>query len=393
MVEQALNDRRLAKSTVAVYEGGVDGAIAHYAEHQTPNLILVEALEPHEELSAKLESLAEVCDSGTQVIVLGKENDVQIYRAMLQQGISDYLVPPFNPMQILDAVASVTQDPDEQPAGRIITFMGTKGGVGSSTICHNTAWCLAKLFDDDVGILDLDFAFGTVGLAFNLEAAQGIQDALAHPERLDEVLLERFMAKHDEHIFLLTSTGTLDQDADIDPEAFDVLLGLVRTTVPFVVIDCPHRWSDWTRRVMSSSDEIILTATPDLACLRDTKNLYDVLNEKRTNDSPLRVVINKFGAAPKTQLTVKDFEATLEADPDLTIPYDPNLFGTAANNGQMIAEGKRHKIVDGFEKLAQDISGREPPKNKSTKTKKSGGFSLFKGKGGDSGSKKKGKGD
>ena len=166
----------------------------------------------------KVDALAEVCDPGTQVVVLGNVNDIQIYRALVQQGISDYLVPPLNAKQVFDAIASICIDPSEPALGHVISFMGTEGGTGSSSVAHNTAWALARTFDEDVAILDLDLALGTLGLAFNLESQQGIQDALSHPERLDEVLRERFMAKHDDHLFLLTSPGSFTADADIDIE-------------------------------------------------------------------------------------------------------------------------------------------------------------------------------
>ncbi len=315
--------------------------------------------------------------------MLGNVNDVQVYRSLVRQGVSDYLVPPVDARQVLDTITSICADPNDLPPGRVIAFIGAKGGTGSSTMAHNTAWSLAKIFDEDVSVLDLDLAFGTVGLAFNLEAQQGIEDALAHPERLDEVLLERFMAKQDEHLYLLTSRGSLETDAEIDPEALDVLLNLVRRTVPFVVLDLPHQWTRWTRHALDLADEIVLTATPDLACLRDSKTLLETLRPHRVNDEPVRVVINNFGAYRKTQLSVKDFEGALEAEPTLVVPYEPSLFGTASNNGQMIGDvNKRSKIADGFRTLAQTVSGRDTG-NKAKKKKSA--FSLFKKKDGKKG--------
>ena len=333
----------------------------------------------------KIDLLAEVCDPGTQVIVLGNVNDVQIYRSLVRQGVTDYLVPPVDAKQVLDTITGICADPNDMPPGRVIAFIGAKGGTGSSTVAHNTAWSLSKMFDDDVSVLDLDLAFGTVGLAFNLEAQQGIEDALSHPERLDEVLLERFTAKQDEHLFLLTSHGSLETDAEIDPEAFDVLLNLVRRTAPFVILDLPHLWSRWTRHALGMADEIVLTATPDLACLRDSKTMLEILKPNRVNDEPIRVVLNNFGAYRKTQLSVKDFEGALDGPPSLVVPYDPSLFGSAANNGQMIGDvNKRSKIAEGFRALAQTVSGREAGKKIK---KKSGAFSLLRKKDGKKGSK------
>lgn len=321
-----------------------------------------------------------MCDEGTELVVLGAVNDVEVYRKLTQQGISDYLVAPYDAQRIFDAIAAVCIDPSAPPRGRVLSFTGARGGTGSSTVAANTAWSLARIFDDDVAVLDLDLAFGTQGLAFNTEHPQGIQDALAQPDRLDEVLLKRFMAQPDNHVMLLTAPGALDRDADIDVQSLDVLVDLVRQTAPFVVLDVPHRWSSWSRHALAQSDEIVLTSTLDLACLRDTKSIFDVLSEKRANDAPVRIVLNHLGAYRKTQLSVKDFEDTLGSAPTLVVPHDPVLFGTAANNGQMIGDlSKNNKVADGFRGLAQSISGQEPPK---TGKQKKGGLSLLsKGKG------------
>ncbi len=378
MVDQALGDRRLAKSTVEVKSGGLDSAIAYFGSRPTPALIVIEATETGDKLVEQINVLAEVCDSGAQVLVLGSVNDVATYRTLIQKGVSDYLAPPFTSRQIIDSVAAICIDPAEMSLGRVISFMSAKGGAGSSTIAHNTAWHLARLFGDDVAVIDLDLAFGTLGLAFNTESVQSISEVLAHPERLDEVLLERFMVKRDDHLMLLTAPGSLDTDGEVNVESFDVLLDLVRRAAPFVVLDIPYRWSRWTSHVLSRSDEIVMTSTLDLACLRDSKTIFNKLTETRVNDAPIRLVLNHLGAYRKSQLSVKDFESTLGVVPALVVQHEPVLFGTAANNGQMIGDvNKRNRVNDGLRKLAEIVSGRETDK---TKKKGKGALSFFNNK-------------
>ena len=349
-----------------------------YSEGSTPDLIVVESSGAGEDLVEKIDSLADVFDPGTQVMLLGNITDVAVYRALMQQGVSDCLIPPYDSKQIFTVIEAICAEPTERPLGRVISFMGSKGGVGSSTLSHNVAWCLAEAFSDNVAVIDLDIAFGTLALAFNIDPQQGIADALIQPERVDEMLLERFMAKHGEYINLLIAPGSLDAEPSIDIESFDVLLNLVRRTAPFVVLDVPHLWSPWTRHLLMSSDEIVVTSTLDLAALRDTKSLYDNLAPQRQNDAPMRIVVNHVGAFRKTELSVKDYESAVGVDPTIAIAHDPILFGTASNNGQMVAEvNKRSKISEGIRTLALTVSNREAPKKDST----SGRFSLFSMKG------------
>jgi len=226
--------------------------------------------------------------------------------------------------------------------------------------------------NEDVTLVDLDLAFGTGGLDFNQDPAQGVADALYAPERLDDVLLERLLVRCTEHLSLFAAPATLDRDYAIDEETYELVLDVVRHSVPCVILDLPHIWSPWTRKLLLESDEIVVTATPDLASLRNTKNIIDTLKTARPNDTAPHLVINQVGVAKRPEIPVKDFAEALETDPALVLPFDAALFGEAANNGQMIEEiDPRSKTAEGFHHLASVVSGRQI-----SAAKKSGGSLL-----------------
>ncbi|PJR06227.1 AAA family ATPase, partial [Sinorhizobium meliloti] len=120
--------------------------------------------------------------------------------------------------------------------------------------------------------------------------------------------------------------------------SFDNLVDLLRGTVPCVVLDVPHTWSAWTRHLLIASDEIIVVAQPELASLRNLKNLLTLLQQHRPNDHKARIVLNGVGVPKRPEISAGEFAKALDATLTATIPFDPVLFGTAANNGQMIAE-------------------------------------------------------
>ena len=190
-VDQACKDRRMVKVACEIFEGGITAACEHYGATPTPNMLIVEVSEDRGELFTSLEGLAEVCDPGTQVVVVGQVNDIEVYRELMRQGICEYLVSPVSQVQLIETLATAYAEPDTQPVGKVHSFAGVKGGVGSSTIAHNVAWFIAEQLGEDVVILDLDLAFGTTGLDFNQEASAGLSEAIADPDRLDDVLLER----------------------------------------------------------------------------------------------------------------------------------------------------------------------------------------------------------
>lgn len=337
-LEAACRDRRMTRVTCEIMEGSVTNAAGHYAEQPTPNLLIVDVPDDRETAFTGLQNLAEACDPGTQVVVVGARNDVGVYRDFMRQGISEYLVSPVSAVQFIETIAGIYAAPAAQPMARVHCFTGVKGGVGSSTIAQNAAWHLAETLHESTIILDLDLAFGNLGINFNYEGGKGIAEALLEPDRLDNVLLERTVHKIGERLNLYTAPATLDSGFDPTPKALEKVLDVVKANYAHVVIDLPHSWANWARGVLLASDEIVLCMQPDLVSLRNAKNLFEFLSAQRPNDVKPRLVLNMTEAPKRPEIPVKDLAETVGADPACILTYDNSLFGTAANNGQMASE-------------------------------------------------------
>jgi pilus assembly protein CpaE len=211
----------------------------------------------------------------------------------------------------------------------------------------------------DAVVADLDLPFGTAGLDFNQDPPQGIADAVMSPDRIDTAFVDRLLSKCTDHLSLLAAPATLERVYDFGTEAFDSVFDVLRTTVPCVVLDVPHVWTGWARRTLVSADDILIVAAPDLANLRNTKNLIDLLRAARPNDNRPQYCLNMVGVPKRPEIKAGDFAKALESDPVASIPYEPALFGTAANNGQMIAEvSSGHRAAETFRSLAQSLTGR-----------------------------------
>ena len=359
-IEMASVDRRMTRAHVKVHTGGIAAAAEFYKSAPTPNLIVVESRLPSHELLAELDAMAEVCDAGTKVLVIGHSNDVTTYRELLKRGVSNYLVAPLDVMTIIASISEIYHEEGSEKLGHLYAFIGSKGGVGSSTIAHNVAWTMARVFGSDVLLTDMDLPFGTAGLDFNQDPIQGVVDAISGSDRLDEVLLDRLLAKCEEHLSLLAAPASLDKSYDFEDAAFDKLLDVIQANVPSVVLDIPHVWTGWAKNMLVAADEIIITAVPDLANLRNAKNLIDNLKQSRPNDRAPRLVLNQVGVPKRPEIKPDDFAAALQLEPIATLAFDPLLFGTAANNGQMIAEASAKSTVsDTFTDISQIITGRK----------------------------------
>jgi len=362
-IERAAHDRRLAKAHVTVQMGGAQAAVAFYKNASTPNLIVVESLLDRTDMLGEMDRLAEFCDPGTKVIAIGHVNDVLLYRELLRRGVSEYVVAPVSVLQVIESISSIYSDPQTGPVGQVIAFVGAKGGSGSSTVCHNTAFAIATTLKSDVVIADLDLPFGTAGLDFNQDPLQGIADALASPERLDEMLLDRLLSRCSDHLSLFAAPGTLDRPYDLDPATCDTVIDVVRENVPWIAVDVPHLWTAWAKQVVLKADHVVITAAPDLANLRNAKNLVDQLKASRPNDKLPLLVLNQVGVPKRPEIPLNDFGHALELEPRIVIEFDAHLFGTAANNGQMIEEvSDKSKAADAFRRLANILTDRTDQK-------------------------------
>ena len=229
-------------------------------------------------------------------------------------------------------------NPDKPFAGRVISVIGARGGIGASTIAHNLAWSIAERQESSATLLDLDLSFGTAALDFNQDPPQSIADALMAPDRVDDVFLERVTTKQTQRLQMLTAPATLEREFELDPQSYEMVIERVRRTSPFVVLDLPHAWTSWIKHTLLSADDAIIVAGPDLASLRNTKNIIDLLRAMRPYDSPPAVVLSMVGVPKRPEIPFKDFAEALGAEPVAAIPFDPQLFGMAANNGQMVGE-------------------------------------------------------
>jgi pilus assembly protein CpaE len=358
-VERASLDRRMAKAHVKIHMGGIPTAVDFYQSAPTPNLIIVESRSEPRPLLESLGQLAECCDPSTKVVVIGHYNDVSLYRDLIKSGISEYMVAPISLADILGVISGIFVDPSAEPIGRSIAFIGAKGGVGSSTIAHNVGWAMSNLFSSEVVVADLDLAFGTANINFDQDPAQGMAEAVFSPERIDEVYLDRLLAQCAERLSLLAAPSTLDRVYDFEADAFKQIIETAQRSAPLLVLDVPHVWTGWSKQTLMQADDVVITATPELANLRNTKNLVDMLKKTRPNDAPPKLIINQAGVPKRSEISINDFADPLGVVPVGVIPFDPQLFGNAANNGRMLGEmDAKHPIVQSIREIAHVLTGR-----------------------------------
>lgn len=362
VLETAGKDRRMARAHMSVQLGGVLQAAQIYHGESTPNLVVVESHGDRAQIMAELAQFAEVCQPNTKVIVIGHVNDIILYRELMKNGVSDYLVAPINPVNFIETVANLYNDPKAAPLGKIIAFVGSKGGVGSSTIAHNIAYATSQNLDIETVLTDLDLSFGTAALNYNQEGSGTIYEALSAPDRVDATLVERLMSKLGNKLSLLNGPGSVEREMNIEAHSVETVLNIVRQAAPMVVVDVPNMWAPWVKYTLMNADEIVITATPELPSLRNSKNLVDLLKVGRPNDRQPRLVLNQVGVPKRPEIPAADFAKALGLSPSAIIPHDPQSFGLAQGNGQMMFEvAPKAKATELLGHLAEILTGAHKP--------------------------------
>lgn len=359
-LQEVSNDRRLSKARIGIQMGGIHAAVSYYAEQMTPNLLIVETMQSGDGALSELDALAEVCDPLTKVIVIGHTNDINFYRDLLHRGASEYLITPVAPLRLIEVIADLYASPDTQPVGRMIAFVGARGGAGASTMAHNIAWTVSEEFHIGTTLIDFDLPFGTVALDYNEDTGQGILDALEAPERIDDVLLERLVVRHGEFLSILTAPAILERGLDFEPDAYSAVIDVARRAMPCIIADVPNAWTAQTQTILSAADDIVIVATPDLTALRNAKNLVEYLRNTRANDPPPKLLLNQLNMPRRPQILEKDFIETIGYAPFASVGFDAAAFGLAANNGQPLAHiGNAAAAQADVRKAAAILVGRE----------------------------------
>jgi pilus assembly protein CpaE len=184
--ERAGQDRRLSRATTQIRVGGVPAAVEAYHHEPTPPLIIVECLSDPHTLLQQVDQPGRGLRRGHQ----GRrhrrhQRHHPVPRTDASRGVSEYLVAPLQPLQLIAAIGGLFADPAQPFVGRSIAFVGARGGAGASSVAHNTAYAMSERIGANTVIVDYDLPFGTAGLDFNQDPLNGVADALGQPDRLD----------------------------------------------------------------------------------------------------------------------------------------------------------------------------------------------------------------
>lgn len=357
---------QLALGQGTILRGGIAKAVEYLGQHRSPHILIVDISGIDLPVS-RIHELAEVCEPGVAVIAIGNRNEIGLYRDLLQAGVADYVVKPLNAQLLAKALASGRAHTGEASAihkklGTMVAFVGTRGGVGATTLAVNMAWYLANRQSRRVALVDLDLQNGDCALALDIKPTSGLREALANPLRIDNTLLERVMTPVGERLFVLSSEEPLSEDLHFTAVAVETLVSALREQFHYVIVDVPRIPAAPYRRALEMADFRVTVADQTLRSVRDTVRLRTVIGEG-DGKRPNILVVNRHGEGGRHAVTLGELQHVVEVKPKSVIPFQPNLFTTISGGGK-IAVARRGKFTDAIAALALELSGRPPERRR-----------------------------
>ncbi|MCT2399661.1 pilus assembly protein CpaE [Novosphingobium mangrovi (ex Huang et al. 2023)] len=346
-------------------KGGLRNAVQSLSITASPNILMIDLSESGDPLN-DINALAEVCEPGTVVIAVGQVNDVRLYRDLLASGIHDYLLKPLSPAQLRDSLSqaqTVFSAPKHSEAGsgkeHISTaVIGTRGGVGASTLATSLAWLFSADNKLPTALLDLDIHFGTGALCLDLEPGRGLTDAIENPSRIDGLFIERAMIRANDNLAILSAEAPISSPLMTDGAAFLQLEEEFRQAFEMTVIDMPRNMLINFPQLITDVNVVVLVAEMTLASARDT---IRILSWLKANAAHARVIVVANKVQPSlAEISKADFEASIERRIELSIPYDVKAASMAAKLGQTFADANRSSKAGGvIRELSRAVIDRD----------------------------------
>jgi len=370
---QAVRDFAAAQRwrNASIVEGGVVAAHEQLQNQTPPNLLVVDVDDAEDPVQA-LYALAELCPPEMSVIAIGQRNDLNLYRDLMELGVTDYLPKPID-VQMLERALKRNKrvhGGDEPSKAQIITLMGARGGVGTTTVAAGLAWCLSHLHNRSVAVVDLDLHFGNLALSLDLVPSPGLREALEYPARMDARLLGSAMLHESPQLSVLAAEEPLVDLPQVAAGAADALVTVLRADYDFIILDLPRHLDEIVRRTITVATTIGVVTDLSLAAARDTLRLVE-FNRVLSPTAKHMVIGNQVGAPHRGEVGRTEFERVVGLTLDGAIPFEAQAALTTSSMGTALPAALRNsKAAAEFAALAEQICGVQAPKKRSSLSKK-----------------------
>lgn len=353
------HDWRFARVSVRVHDGDVESAIKMYATAKSADIIMVETDTTEKAFIDRLGELSGSCDEGTSAIVIGPVNDVNLYRSLTAMGVSDYLVRPVPVDTLGEVIASTLIEKLGASGSRLISMIGSKGGVGVTAIAQMLANLSSETLSQKTLLIDAAGAWSSMGVGMAFEPVASTSEAIKAVVAKDADSLRRMLYQANDKLAIL-ATG-MEPLLEVSPQIaqFEEIINTTMSSYPVVIVDLSGAGPALKKSILTRSHEIMIVATPTLASLRSARALITEVKKVQGGKSDhIDLIINMVGIAPGKEVPKGDIKTALDHEPEAVIPFDAKIFIGCENEGKKISADKMGAdIVQKLMPLLQKATG------------------------------------
>lgn len=312
------------------------------------------------------------------VAALSSRHDSDLLLKAMRSGCNEVLRKPIDGAQLAEMLDRQNKHwlatmGHSRSAGKVMSFFGCKGGVGTTTLAVNFAHTLARR-EKKVLLIDNHAEFGHVCLYLGLDGNRyHFHELIRNVNRLDSELLRGFIAKHPSGLEVLSSPELHDPNRSIDPDALERTIEFLRGEYDYLILDCETNLTEVNLAVMDSSDEICLVATPEIGAVRDLSRYIDNLSRNEQATTKLHIVINRHSSTGA--IGIEQIEKAIRVPVQTRISNNYAECQKAINLGEPVSAEKKTEFVAQLSKWAENLTGTDGHRATQNGRKK---FSLWR---------------
>ena len=311
-------------------------------------------------------SIRQMLRGRTTIIAVSQHADTALVLEAMRAGCHEYLTKPLVVSQVCESLQrlrrSIHEVHDSHAAGRIMAFMGCRGGAGTTTTAVHLATFIALEYGKKVLIIDQHVNLGHVALYLGQDDTKyDFFEVVRNVARLDRTLLEGFVSHHASGVDVLPSPAVLNGSIDVSIDAVERAIRFLAGVYDFVIIDCPRGVSDFNLVAIDSCDDLFLIATPDVPALRDLSRYVDRLLQCNVSPSKLRLVVNRYSS--EGAVTLDQVVKSIRLPISITLPNSSAELINAMNTGSPLSPGRKSEYGVQIKKWASSLvagSGVQP---------------------------------
>jgi pilus assembly protein CpaE len=341
------------------YFGEKDASLVRTLRESHPEICLVDLDRDRQMALETVEYLHRSASLPISIFALSSRMDSDSIIAAMRSGCTEYLSKPIQSERVQEALLQISRKKRDSLAppvqGKIVTLMGVKGGVGTTTLAVHLSYTLASQ-RKKVLLIDLHPELGEITLHLGLEHHNyGFSELVCNLKRMDAELLQGFVLKHESGLEVLASPEALGSTSTITLDGIQSTIRSLVRMYDYVIIDTNFGFDERNLSLVELADELCLITTANLPAVRSASRFLDYLHRLNYPASKVHVIVNRL--AKNSPISLEQIEKVLLRKVSQTVPNSEIELAEAIGTGVPVPVKSRSDFMQSIGKWGRRLTG------------------------------------